>query len=141
LGVFAFCFWTLIITGLAIRCLYVSTNEAFGIDGIASSHLSGTKQTTRSLGVPNRNMSFQTLRLLIVFVCVWLLLFHEQDVNGMRNIDLVLKGHERRMHEAKKDVVSFHPKSSSERASSSSDPSTESKRRVRRGSDPIHNRC
>jgi hypothetical protein len=87
-------------------------------------------------------MSFQTLRLLLVFVCVWLLLFNEQDVNGMRNIDLVLKGHERRMKEVKEDgPVSFHPKSSSRGASSSSDPSTESKRRVRRGSDPIHNRC
>ncbi|KAF3324251.1 hypothetical protein FCM35_KLT11718 [Carex littledalei] len=75
-------------------------------------------------------MSFQTLRLLMVFVCVWLLVFHEQDVNGMRNIDLVLKRHERRMQEAKRDVVvNFQPKSSSQGVSTSSDLDEESKRR------------
>ncbi|KAJ3705729.1 hypothetical protein LUZ61_009434 [Rhynchospora tenuis] len=88
-------------------------------------------------------MSFQTLRLILVFVCVWLLVFHEQDVNGMRDIELVVRRHDRRIQESKKDVVSFHPKSSEEVLSSPppSDPSEESKRRVRRGSDPIHNRC
>lgn len=90
-------------------------------------------------------MSFHTPRLLILLLCIGLLTF---QVYGLKKKDLVLRRKEEDGLPLKRsrtltgsDVVNLDAKRKPATGSSSVDPNGVCKRRVRRGSDPIHNRC
>ncbi|KAK8934755.1 hypothetical protein KSP39_PZI015129 [Platanthera zijinensis] len=75
------------------------------------------------------------LRKLLAFVfLLCLLTFLPEKVDGARDIEAP--------HNLKEvEVVGINSRKGSEALSSSFDLNRTSKRRVRRGSDPIHNRC
>jgi len=80
-------------------------------------------------------------RLLAILLCL-LLLAHQQKAYGLKGIHLFFRrqGNKPRML-AERAVVSLHSKRYPAKRASSVDPNRVSDRRVRRGSDPIHNRC
>jgi len=85
-------------------------------------------------------------RLLLVLVLLFIstIALAPEKAYGNRNIDLVIRrsAEEKPTSMKGNGVVGFDVKKESEAPSpSSSDLSQTSKRRVRRGSDPIHNRC
>ncbi|CAL5362217.1 hypothetical protein ACSBR2_041935 [Camellia fascicularis] len=92
---------------------------------------------------------FPTCRVVIFLVCIGFLSIQPERVSGLRSIDLALrwdKGLPLFLRSARvlKDVgveVMQIPPSLAPAPSKVFDPNQSSKRRVRRGSDPIHNRC
>jgi len=85
--------------------------------------------------------SCRLLPVLLLFISIALA---PEKAYGLRNIDLVLRRNaaEKPTHMKANDVVGLDVKKESEAPSPSTfDLSRTSKRRVRRGSDPIHNRC
>ncbi|KAI3467347.1 hypothetical protein Pfo_024010 [Paulownia fortunei] len=87
-------------------------------------------------------------RSFVVFICIGLLAFHPHDVWGLRSAGLLLrrgiedqplmiKNH--RMLKAV-DTNSLNTDKKQAPVNRTFDPNQSSKRKVRRGSDPIHNR-
>ncbi|EHA8590257.1 CLAVATA3/ESR (CLE)-related protein 45 [Cocos nucifera] len=92
-------------------------------------------------------MAFLTGRLLALLVCVGLLAMEQGIVQGLRSIDLVHRPSSEHGLAAKKpdilkniNVANLNTKKRSGSASSPFHYTRMSKRRVRRGSDPIHNK-
>ncbi|XXG87646.1 hypothetical protein AAC387_Pa11g2281 [Persea americana] len=93
-------------------------------------------------------MRFCIYRMLILLVCIGFLAFQPEKVCGLRNMDLVLRwneehgpaSHKSRLLKAV-DVQDANTMKQLAPAPSTFDPNQSSKRRVRRGSDPIHNKC
>ncbi|KAG9451294.1 hypothetical protein H6P81_011259 [Aristolochia fimbriata] len=94
-------------------------------------------------------MGFCTCKVLLILLCLGSLALLQHKVSGLSSIDHVLRRSEEhgRPREFKprmlKDtaVQNLNTKEKAGPPPSSSDPYQSSKRRVRRGSDPIHNRC
>ncbi|CAL9765287.1 unnamed protein product [Musa acuminata subsp. burmannicoides] len=95
-------------------------------------------------------MDSHTRRLLLkVLLCVVLLSsWKPEQVCGLRNVGLVLRRNEEQTAVAKSqrflasvDAVDIDASKKPAAGPSPVDPYSASKRRVRRGSDPIHNRC
>ncbi|KAL5826411.1 hypothetical protein ACOSQ4_018208 [Xanthoceras sorbifolium] len=93
-------------------------------------------------------MVFCAHRLLVFLICMGLLAVQPDKVSGLRSIDLVL-----RQSQHNQDMVPQNQRSLMDSATkgmntekkptqinNTFDPNQSSKRRVRRGSDPIHNR-
>lgn len=87
-------------------------------------------------------------RALILVICIGFLAFRPDKVSGLRSIDLAIKqGQEalgimsqsRRVLKAVA-MEGMNTEKKSAYVNKKSDPNQSSKRRVRRGSDPIHNR-
>ncbi|KAL4384179.1 hypothetical protein GQ457_15G004930 [Hibiscus cannabinus] len=78
-------------------------------------------------------------RVLIFLVVVGLLAVQPVRVSGLRNTDLVVFRHNRRVLEAV-DTKGMNTEKKPAVGNNGFDPNQSSKRRVRRGSDPIHNR-
>ncbi|KAF9626176.1 hypothetical protein IFM89_031303 [Coptis chinensis] len=91
-------------------------------------------------------MVFCSSKALILLVCIGFLIAQPYRVSGLRSIDMVLKGNQEQRIEKKSRILStvstedLHNKNELAPAPSLSDAYESSKRRVRRGSDPIHNR-
>lgn len=92
-------------------------------------------------------MAFLTGRLFVLLVCVGLLAMEQGIVHGLRSIDLVNRPTSEHGLAAKKpdilkniSVANSNTKKRLASASSQLHDTRMSKRRVRRGSDPIHNR-
>ncbi|KAF5180319.1 CLAVATA3/ESR (CLE)-related protein [Thalictrum thalictroides] len=95
-------------------------------------------------------MVFCSSRVLILLVCIGFLVAQPYRVSGMRSIDMVLRWDKEQGTESKtsrvsrvlSDVNSEDVQSKNELAPAPSmfNAYESSKRRVRRGSDPIHNR-
>ncbi|PON67054.1 CLAVATA3/ESR (CLE)-related protein [Trema orientale] len=95
-------------------------------------------------------MVFATQRVLILLICIGLLSFQPDKVSGLRSIDIAVREQKEESHlflQIRRflKVVKEEEKLNSETKSASQnnkfDPNQSSKRKVRRGSDPIHNRC
>ncbi|GMN41852.1 hypothetical protein TIFTF001_011080 [Ficus carica] len=95
-------------------------------------------------------MGFSTHRVLILLICIGLLSVQPDKVSGLRSIDTALREHKQDNHILLQirrflKVVNMEGMSTEKRTSASRndkvDPNQSSKRQVRRGSDPIHNRC
>ncbi|RCV31250.1 hypothetical protein SETIT_6G161600v2 [Setaria italica] len=85
-------------------------------------------------------MAVLAKRLLTILLCL-LLLAHQQKAYGLKGVSLFLRqGNKPRML-AERTVANLHNKGYPAKRASSVDPNRMSDRRVRRGSDPIHNRC
>jgi len=83
-------------------------------------------------------------RILVVLLLFISIALAPEKAYGIRTIDLVLRRNAAEKHPNTKanDVMGFDVKKEFKAPSPSSfDLSRTSKRRVRRGSDPIHNRC
>lgn len=87
-------------------------------------------------------------RVLILFICMGLLTFQPDKVSGLQNTDFVLK-HEQHNQELMQqnqrslnatNVKVTNTEKKPTQTDKKFDPNQSSKRRVRRGSDPIHNR-
>ncbi|URE20498.1 hypothetical protein MUK42_12863 [Musa troglodytarum] len=92
-------------------------------------------------------MGFNLDKLLLFLLCVVLLASEGEKVCGLRSVDHVLRygeegglAQKNRRILANVHVVSFDAGKKSAAKSSAFDSNSTSKRRVRRGSDPIHNR-
>ncbi|XP_020255052.1 uncharacterized protein LOC109832008 [Asparagus officinalis] len=102
-----------------------------------------TRSSVRETKKSNMGSSRAACRLLVLLLLVSIALAPYKAL-GLRNLDLALRrGAAEEPRDAKEaDVVGFDAKKGSEAPSPSSfDLNGTSKRRVRRGSDPIHNRC
>ncbi|RRT65101.1 hypothetical protein BHE74_00041705 [Ensete ventricosum] len=90
-------------------------------------------------------MGFHLDKLLLFLLCVVLLASEGEKVCGLRSVDHVLRyGEEGGLAEKNRRIILANVdagKKSAAKSSSSFDSNSTSKRRVRRGSDPIHNRC
>ncbi|CDP20950.1 unnamed protein product [Coffea canephora] len=94
-------------------------------------------------------MSFSSCRMIILIVCIGSFCFQPEKVSGLRSIDLALRLHEGellflRSSRILNSVASegLHVQLNLAPAPATMfDPNQSNKRRVRRGSDPIHNRC
>lgn len=90
-------------------------------------------------------VSYTTCRLLVILLFISIALQTPEKVYGLRNIDLVLRRNAAEIKPStskEANVVGFDVKKELEAPSPSTfDLNRTSKRRVRRGSDPIHNRC
>ncbi|KAG5536610.1 hypothetical protein RHMOL_Rhmol08G0209600 [Rhododendron molle] len=85
-------------------------------------------------------MSFPTCRILLLLVCIGFLSIQPERVSGLRILDLALR--KSRILKAVGLVeVQTPPPSLAPVPSLAFDPNQSCQRRVRRGSDPIHNRC
>lgn len=92
-------------------------------------------------------MGCSTHTLFIFLLCIgFLMVVQPQKVSGLNSIDLALKGHFLHLRRSRfltwvrvDDLV--NPPSQAPGPSVVLNPDQSSKRRVRRGSDPIHNRC
>ena len=84
-------------------------------------------------------MTFNNYRQLVLALCIGLLLHQPEKVQGQRSHSLV-----QRLAKApiffKKHAEDLNTSKKSADLPSSPDPNSVSKRSVRRGSDPIHNR-
>ncbi|KAK1284116.1 hypothetical protein QJS10_CPB21g00656 [Acorus calamus] len=82
-------------------------------------------------------MFFSSHRLVVILVCIGCLAIQPDQVSGLRGIDFVL-------HDARilRDIATedLNTMKNLAPAPLTFDPNQSSKRRVRRGSDPIHNR-
>ncbi|KAL7132846.1 hypothetical protein ABFS83_12G102200 [Erythranthe nasuta] len=82
-----------------------------------------------------------TRRSFVVLVlCIWLLAFHPREVFGSRNGGFLQIKNQRTLKSVEMNGLNTDKKSETARVESSFDPNQSSKRKVRRGSDPIHNR-
>ncbi|XVF43117.1 hypothetical protein PTKIN_Ptkin02bG0014800 [Pterospermum kingtungense] len=79
-------------------------------------------------------------RVLIFLIFFGLLAVQPDRVHGLRSIDLVLRHHHQQRVLMAVDVKGMSTEVKPAPVNSSFDPNQSSKRRVRRGSDPIHNR-
>nr|DAD31259.1 TPA_asm: hypothetical protein HUJ06_010110 [Nelumbo nucifera] len=94
-------------------------------------------------------MVFGAYRILILLICIGFLVVQPEKVSGLRSIDHVLRWEKEekalklKSSRVLKAVVveELNSNNKSSSASPKIDPNMSSKRRVRRGSDPIHNRC
>ncbi|KAF6171848.1 hypothetical protein GIB67_007369 [Kingdonia uniflora] len=96
-------------------------------------------------------MAFSSYKVIILLVCMGFLVLQPEKVSGLRSIDFVLRwgkedyGLVQKKARVLTDVVSEDLNTRIQWAPSPSpstfDPNQSNKRRVRRGSDPIHNRC
>uniref|UniRef100_I1QIZ3 Uncharacterized protein n=1 Tax=Oryza glaberrima TaxID=4538 RepID=I1QIZ3_ORYGL len=90
-------------------------------------------------------MALSANRLLTVLLCL-LLLSHQQKVYGLKGISLAFGREEDEVPEKKPRVLAqsnaanLNNNGGYSASPSSADPNRMSERRVRRGSDPIHNR-
>lgn len=90
-----------------------------------------------------------TYRGIILIVCAGLLAFQPEEAAGLRRIDLALRWEKAQLPSLKHwrllkgvAVEDLHTKLNLAPAPSVIfDPNQSNKRRVRQGSDPIHNRC
>ncbi|KAL0364013.1 UNVERIFIED_CONTAM: CLAVATA3/ESR (CLE)-related protein 45 [Sesamum angustifolium] len=93
-------------------------------------------------------MFLSVRRPFLLFICIGLLAFRPHDVYGFTSAGLVLRRGAQdqplmtRNHRMLKkvDTNSFRTDKNRARLNKTSDPNQASKRKVRRGSDPIHNR-
>ncbi|KAK9935150.1 hypothetical protein M0R45_022262 [Rubus argutus] len=88
-------------------------------------------------------MVLSSHRVLILVICIGLLVFQPSEVSGLRNIGVVLRQnqeHHRILKAVAMEEMNTGNKNSAN-ANKNFDPNHSSKRRVRRGSDPIHNRA
>ncbi|EXB20249.1 hypothetical protein L484_001442 [Morus notabilis] len=93
-------------------------------------------------------MVFSTHRVLILLICIGLLSVQPDKVSGLRNIDTALGEHKENnqiLLQIRRflKVVNMDGMNTKKRSSSQNDkfdPDRSSKRKVGRGSDPIHNR-
>ncbi|KAK9278045.1 hypothetical protein L1049_027602 [Liquidambar formosana] len=97
----------------------------------------------------NRNMGFSAYRVVILLVCIVFLAVQPEKVDGLKSIDLALKWdkgqllflrNSRILNAVAVEDLPTKP-SLAPAPSMMFDPNQSDKRRVRRGSDPIHNRC
>ncbi|KAK9996075.1 hypothetical protein SO802_020761 [Lithocarpus litseifolius] len=103
----------------------------------------------RAWNSKSANMSPLARRGVILLVCIGLLALQPEEVSGLRSIDLALKLDKvqspflKHLRVLKVVAVDdFHTKLNLAPAPSVMvDPNQSNKRRVRKGSDPIHNRC
>lgn len=89
-------------------------------------------------------------RSFMVFICIGLLAFHPNQVCGSRNLGLLIRRyaddqpkHHHHHHRVLKGVEMNNLNTDNNKQApvdGSTDPNKSSKRKVRRGSDPIHNR-
>ncbi|KAK1313272.1 hypothetical protein QJS10_CPA06g00513 [Acorus calamus] len=86
-------------------------------------------------------MVFSSYRLVIIFICIGCLAVQPHRVSAVRGIDFVLS--KSTMARVLRDFVTEELNTMKNLAPAPLpfDPNQSSKRRVRRGSDPIHNRC
>jgi Sec-independent protein translocase protein TatA len=88
-------------------------------------------------------MVLSSHRVLILVICIGLLVFQPSEVSGLRNIGVALRQnqeHHRILKAVAMEEMNTGNKNSTN-ANKNFDPNQSSKRRVRRGSDPIHNRA
>ncbi|PIN17162.1 hypothetical protein CDL12_10184 [Handroanthus impetiginosus] len=93
-------------------------------------------------------MSLSIHRAFLIFICIGLLAFHPREVCGARNAGFVLRrGIEDQTMMIKNqrmlkgvDTNNLNTDKKPAAISKPFDPNQSSKRKVRRGSDPIHNR-
>ncbi|KAE8657431.1 hypothetical protein F3Y22_tig00116995pilonHSYRG00092 [Hibiscus syriacus] len=78
-------------------------------------------------------------RVLIFLAIFGLLAIQPVEVSALRNLDLVVFRHEQRVLKAV-DTKGMDTEKKPALGNNGFDPNRSSKRRVRRGSDPIHNR-
>lgn len=94
-------------------------------------------------------MGLLSSKLVILLVCIGFLSIQQEKVSGLRSIDLALRwGKEQLVLQRNSRilkgvaVMDLHTQLNIAPAPSLEfDPNQSNKRRVRRGSDPIHNRC
>ncbi|GMI99897.1 hypothetical protein HRI_003659000 [Hibiscus trionum] len=77
--------------------------------------------------------------VLMFLVILGLLAVQPVEVSGLRNMDLVVFRHNQRVLQAV-DTKGMNTEKKPAFGNNGFDPNQSSKRRVRRGSDPIHNR-
>ncbi|KAJ6899895.1 hypothetical protein NC652_026138 [Populus alba x Populus x berolinensis] len=114
-----------------------------------SSHYSEQKQRTSALLVCFRaeTMVFCSRRVLILLICIGFIAVQPHKLYGLTSVEVILR-HDRKAHgtlphsqRSLKDVdMQGMDTKTSAQANKRFDPSQTSKRRARRGSDPIHNR-
>lgn len=88
-------------------------------------------------------MVLSSHRVFILAICIGLLIFQPSEVSGLRSIGVARRPNQEH-HRILKAVVTEEMntgKKNSTSTNKSFDPNQSSKRRVRRGSDPIHNRA
>ncbi|KAJ0038312.1 hypothetical protein Pint_22766 [Pistacia integerrima] len=83
-------------------------------------------------------MVFCAQRVLILLLCMGLLTVQPDQVYGLRRIDLLRQNNQRSLKAT--TMEEMNTQKNSTQIKSTFDPNQSSKRRVRRGSDPIHNR-
>jgi hypothetical protein len=83
-------------------------------------------------------MAVLAKRLLTILLCL-LLLSHQQKASGLKGVSLFFRQENKPRILAERTVASVHNKGYPAKRASSVDPNRMSDRRVRRGSDPIHN--
>ncbi|GLU17075.1 hypothetical protein SLE2022_334720 [Rubroshorea leprosula] len=90
-------------------------------------------------------------KVLILLICMWLLAVEPEKVCGLRNKELVFRHHHKgsgiasspknqRILKAAVDLEGMNTQQNSAPVNNKFDPNQSSKRRVRRGPDPIHNK-
>ncbi|KAL9389088.1 hypothetical protein Peur_017693 [Populus x canadensis] len=92
-------------------------------------------------------MVFCSRRVLILLICIGFIAVQPHKLYGLTSVEVILR-HDRKAHgtlpysqRSLKDVdMQGMDTKKSAQANKTFDPSQTSKRRVRRGSDPIHNR-
>ncbi|KAJ0095458.1 hypothetical protein Patl1_15936 [Pistacia atlantica] len=82
-------------------------------------------------------MVFCAQRVLILLLCMGLLTVQPDQVYGLRRIDLLRQNQH---SQGPTTMEEMNTQKNSTQINSTFDPNQSSKRRVRRGSDPIHNR-
>ncbi|WOG99568.1 hypothetical protein DCAR_0518921 [Daucus carota subsp. sativus] len=87
-------------------------------------------------------MNIPACRLMIFLVSVGLLFAQPRQVSGLRSVDLALRFLRSSRVLKGADVQELHENlNMAPSPAMMFDPNQSNKRRVRRGSDPIHNRC
>lgn len=87
-------------------------------------------------------MKFPACRVVVFLVFVGLLFTQPGQVSGLRSVDLALRFLRNSRVLKGVDVQELHENMNmAPTPSMMFDPNQSNKRRVRRGSDPIHNRC
>ncbi|KAJ8628574.1 hypothetical protein MRB53_021897 [Persea americana] len=92
-------------------------------------------------------MGLYTQRVIIILVCVGLVAILPEKISALRSTDVVFRWNQENRIAADKShvlkrvsVKDMNTKKNPAPAPSTFDPNRSSKRKVRRGSDPIHNR-
>ncbi|XAR55999.1 hypothetical protein NMG60_11036270 [Bertholletia excelsa] len=92
-------------------------------------------------------MLFSTQRMFILLICIIFLSIQPAEVSSLRSIHLVLRHSKedhgvvlRNLHMLKVEKQTVNTEKKQAPAKKTSNPYRSSKRRVRKGSDPIHNR-
>lgn len=123
-------------------------NRRIAISDLLTLLLLGEKIVLSSSFFGGETMVFSTQRALILLICIGFLAVKPDKVSGMRSIDLVLRQNRHDHMLAPKNqrilkAVSMEDLNKGEKSATVNkkfDLNQSSKRRVRRGSDPIHNR-